>query len=85
MDLYATQPKSLLLKIRICSFWSKFFPLRVDPILNGSLVQGSLQEITKVVPLVKTVETTDLKTWFATMQLLYYQSYLMPDIKKSML
>ena len=30
-----------LFKKRICSLRSKFFPLRVDPILKGCIVQGS--------------------------------------------
>ena len=38
---------------RICSTWSKFFPLREDPISEGFVVQKSNQEVTKVVPLYK--------------------------------
>ena len=42
-----------LIKKRI---WSKLFPLRVDPILKGRIVQESKQEATEVVPLCKMVE-----------------------------
>ena len=38
-----------LLKKRICSSRSKFFPLTVDPILKG--LHESKQEVTEVVPL----------------------------------
>ena len=45
-----------LLKKRICSFWSKFFPLRVDPTFKGLHWPESKQEITRVVPLGKMIE-----------------------------
>ena len=36
LSVYASLFKmGLLLKERICSLWSKFFPLRVKPILRG--------------------------------------------------
>ena len=39
---------------RICSVWSKFFSLKVDPILKmGYVVKGFKQEDTKVVSLCK--------------------------------
>ena len=40
----------LLIKERICSYQSKFFPLRVDPILGG-LHPSDKQEVTKIVSL----------------------------------
>ena len=40
-----------LLKKRICSHRSKFFPLRVDPFLKNFILQRSKQEVMKVVPL----------------------------------
>ena len=33
-----------LLKVRICSFRSKFFPLRVDPASESYLIQRNKQE-----------------------------------------
>ena len=48
-----------LLKKRICSPRSKFFPLRVDPTLKGCTVQESKQEVIKVVSLCK----NDRKSW----------------------
>ena len=39
---------SVLLQKRVCSFRSKFFPVRVDPFLENSVVQGSQQDIMKV-------------------------------------
>ena len=43
-----------LLKERICSYKSKFFPLRVNPIfLKGYVIQGSIQESQKLFPFVK--------------------------------
>ena len=42
-----------LLNERICSFRSKFFPLKVDPFWKGFYTEGSKQEVTKVVSLCK--------------------------------
>ena len=41
---------------RICSTRSKFFPLRVDPILDGLCHPGNHQEFTEIVPHVKMIE-----------------------------
>ena len=48
-----------LLKKRICSSGSKFFPLRADPILEGLCPLGSKTEVSKVVSLCKFVGKID--------------------------
>ena len=49
-----------LLKKRICSCRSKFFPSRVDPFWMGYFSQESKQEITKVVALYKIAEKMEV-------------------------
>ena len=44
---------SRFLKEKICSYWSKFFPFRVDPIWKGLGIQESKQQVSKVNPLCK--------------------------------
>ena len=51
-----------LIKERICSNRSKFFPLRVDPLLDGFILSGRKQEVIKVVPLRK----ASRKAWKST-------------------
>ena len=45
--------KSQLLKKRICSSWSKFFPSRLDSILKGFIIQTANRISQKLLPLVK--------------------------------
>ena len=45
-----------LLKERICFCRSKFFPLRVDPLLEGLHPPGKQGRVTKVVPFIKVAE-----------------------------
>ena len=42
-----------LLKNKIYSLRSKFFPVGVDPIWKSCVVHGAVQEVAKVVPLEK--------------------------------
>ena len=44
---FLSSQKDQLLKERICSSWSKFFPLRVVPFWMGFVAQGSKQKGTK--------------------------------------
>ena len=37
----------LLLKYRVCSSWSKFFPFRVESFLEDCVIQRSKQDINK--------------------------------------
>ena len=45
-----------LLKKRICSPWSKLFPLRVDPILKGLHFPGKQTELKKLSPFLNMAE-----------------------------
>ena len=51
--------KTQLLKERVCSSWSKFFPLRVDSILDGHSCPGAQIGSHKSFSFVKKVA----KTW----------------------
>ena len=42
------QCKGFVLKQRICSSRSKFFPLRVDPMSKSYIIQGRKQEFMQV-------------------------------------
>ena len=41
------------IKERICSHWSKFFPLRVDPFWEDFIFQVNKQEVIKIASLLK--------------------------------
>ena len=53
MKEFAPTVRYQLLNERICSYRSKFFPLRVDSIWIGFIAKESKENITKVVPLCK--------------------------------
>ena len=50
--IFASFVWTQLLKERICSFRSKFFPLRADPFLKGIITQGTRLEVIKVIMMV---------------------------------
>ena len=51
------------LKERFCSPGSKFFPLSIDPLLEGLSIQRNKQEVVEVVPL----SENGGKTWQCTL------------------